>query len=76
MPGSQRACVLQDVGSRSALVRYYYRQRLFMGFCCVCCEVLYLALYLLHWPRFCAWRPLPLHLPTPLAAWLKGARPS
>jgi CDP-diacylglycerol--inositol 3-phosphatidyltransferase len=25
---------------------------MFMGFCCICCEVMYLALYLLHWPRF------------------------
>lgn len=61
------------MGSRSALVRCYYRRRLFMGFCCVCCEVLYLALFLLHWPRFRAWRPLPLRVPAPLAAWLKSA---
>ncbi|KAK9839296.1 hypothetical protein WJX81_006390 [Elliptochloris bilobata] len=62
------AATHKDVGSRSALVRCYYRRRLFMGFCCVCCEVLYLALYLLHWPAFRAWRPLPLHLPAFAAA--------
>lgn len=43
---------LQDVRSRSLLVRFYYSNRLFMGFCCVCCEVEYLCLYLLSWPRF------------------------
>ncbi|KAI8469031.1 MAG: phosphatidylinositol synthase [Monoraphidium minutum] len=42
----------KDVRSRSLLVRTYYANRLFMGFCCVCCEVMYLAIYLLHWPRF------------------------
>lgn len=62
----------QDVSSRSALVRHYYRSRLFMGFCCVCCEVLYLALFLLHWPAARAWRPLPLRVPARLAAWLEG----
>ena len=61
------------MSSRSALVRCYYRYRLFMGFCCVCCEVLYLALYLLHWPAFRAWRLLPVPLPAALAAWLQGA---
>ena len=64
---------LQDVSSRSALVRCYYRRRAFMCFCCVCCEVLYLALYLLHWPAFRAWRPLPVHVPAAAAAWLQGA---
>ena len=62
----------QDVSSRSALVRCYYRRRLFMCFCCVCCEVLYLALYLLHWPAFRAWRPLPVHVPAAAVAWLQG----
>lgn len=61
------------MSSRSALVRCYYRRRLFMCFCCVCCEVLYLALYLLHWPAFRAWRPLPVHVPAAAAAWLQGA---
>ena len=44
-------CV-QDVHSRNIVVRVYYRYRVFMGICCICCEVLYLALYLQHWePR-------------------------
>lgn len=30
---------------RSWLVRLYYTNRIFMGFCCVCCEVLWLSLY-------------------------------
>lgn len=38
--------------NQSWLVRYYYTHRIFMGFCCVCCEVLYLALYLLGWEKF------------------------
>lgn len=33
---------LQDVNSHSFLVRLYYQKRVFMGFCCVSCEVLYL----------------------------------
>ena len=40
----------QDTASRSTVLRAYYTHRLFMGFCCVCCEVLYLMLYLLTWP--------------------------
>jgi CDP-diacylglycerol--inositol 3-phosphatidyltransferase len=36
---------------RALLVRLYYRHRLFMGACCVACEVLYLSLYLLAWPE-------------------------
>ncbi|MEW5319095.1 MAG: hypothetical protein WDW38_010265 [Sanguina aurantia] len=41
----------KDVGSRSRLVRIYYTSRIFMGFCCVCCEVLYLAIYMSSWPE-------------------------
>ena len=33
---------MQDKHSHSFLVRLYYQQRIFMGFCCVSCEVLYL----------------------------------
>ncbi len=36
-------CWLQDVNSRSWLVRTYYRNRMFMGICCISCEVLYLS---------------------------------
>ena len=46
------------------MVRAYYRSRLFMGFCCICCEVLYLMLYLLSWPQYT--KPA-LHLPAALA---------
>eukprot|EP00887_Chlorella_sp_A99_P002910 scaffold6.g2910.t1 len=53
-------CLLADVASSSLVVRFYYRHRLFMGFCCVCCEVLYLCLYLLSWPQYQSWAPLPL----------------
>lgn len=42
----------KDVKSRSLLVRFYYSNRMFMGFCCVCCEVQYLCIYLLKWPAF------------------------
>ncbi len=31
-----------------------------MGFCCVCCEVLYLSIYLLSWQQYRQWAPLPL----------------
>jgi CDP-diacylglycerol--inositol 3-phosphatidyltransferase len=40
------------VRSRSWLVRTYYQNRMFMGFCCIACEVLYLSLYLLSFPAF------------------------
>lgn len=33
--------------SQPWLLRMYYTKRIFMGFCCVCVEVLYLALYML-----------------------------
>ena len=33
---------VQDINSHSMLVRYYYQHRIFMGFCCVSVEVLYL----------------------------------
>ena len=36
----------QDTKSRSWLVRTYYRHRLFMGVCCISCEVLYLSVSL------------------------------
>lgn len=37
-----------------------------MGACCICCEVLYLSLYLLAWPQWrAAW---PVALPPALAA--------
>lgn len=57
---------LQDVHSRSWLVRLYYRNRIFMGFCCVCCEVEYLALYLLQIPSYQKQYLIPLQLPEPL----------
>jgi CDP-diacylglycerol--inositol 3-phosphatidyltransferase len=52
--------LVQDVESRSWLVRTYYRYRLFMGFCCVCCEVLYLCMYLLSWQQYREWARLQL----------------
>ncbi|KDD73918.1 hypothetical protein H632_c1731p0 [Helicosporidium sp. ATCC 50920] len=56
----------KDVHSSSAIIRTYYRHRLFMGACCICCEVLYLSLYLLAWPQWrAAW---PVALPPALAA--------
>lgn len=41
----------KDVKSRSWLVRTYYKNRIFMGYCCVCCEVLYLVVYASRWPQ-------------------------
>jgi CDP-diacylglycerol--inositol 3-phosphatidyltransferase len=63
------------VHSRSRLVRLYYSNRLFMGFCCVCCEVAYLALFLLHVPAYRTARPwlLPLRLPAAAAAAVSAA---
>lgn len=62
----------KDVNSRSRLVRLYYSNRIFMGFCCVCCELLYLALFLLHVPAYNSWAVINVQIPTPLLRTLKG----
>ncbi|KXZ41301.1 hypothetical protein GPECTOR_568g603 [Gonium pectorale] len=41
----------KDVKSKSWLVRTYYANRLFMGYCCVSCEVLYLVVYASKWSQ-------------------------
>jgi len=64
------------VRSSPWLVRLYYRRRLFMGACCVACEVLYLSLYLLAWPEqfgVGGRRALPLPLPRWAARAVGGA---
>ena len=66
---------LQDTESHSSIVRFYYQHRLFMGFCCICCEVLYLSLYLLHFPDFQTWPAVSLHLPPSLRQHLPGQLP-
>lgn len=48
----------KDVHSRSFIVRFYYKHRLFMGFCCVCVEALYLFAYLLGHEEFQKWGPV------------------
>ena len=60
------------------LLRLYYQKRLVMGYCCVSAEVLYLAVYLLHWPAWAApGLPLPYatfaHLPASFNLALHGA---
>ena len=40
--------VAQDINSASWMVRMYYKHRLFMGACCISCEVLYLSVCPLH----------------------------
>ncbi|GAB4822852.1 hypothetical protein N2152v2_009898 [Parachlorella kessleri] len=64
----------KDVHSRSFIVRFYYQHRLFMGFCCICCEVLYLCLYLLHWQQYRTW--VPIHLAEVAQQAAKGYLPS
>lgn len=56
----------KDVNSRSWVVRIYYRNRAFMGLCCISCEVLYLSLYALDWRQFREWPLVPLYLPQQL----------
>lgn len=53
---------MQDVHSRNFIVRVYYRYRVFMGICCICCEVLYLALYMQHWQPDQSWPCTPKFL--------------
>lgn len=60
----------KDVESRSLMVRLYYRHRLFMGFCCICVEVLYLAAYLLAHEKTHRWAPLSV--PPILARSVRG----
>ena len=48
----------KDTNSRSIIVRFYYKHRLFMGFCCVCVEALYLFVYLLAHEKFQQWVPV------------------
>lgn len=45
----------KDINSSSFIVRFYYKHRLFMGFCCICVEVFLLAVYLLFWPDYKSW---------------------
>jgi CDP-diacylglycerol--inositol 3-phosphatidyltransferase len=48
----------KDVHSRSFIVRFYYKHRIFMGFCCVCVEALYLYAYLLGHEEYQKWVPV------------------
>ena len=43
--------LLQDVESKSRLVRMYYKHRVFMGYCCVSVEVLLLSVRLVSSSR-------------------------
>lgn len=60
----------KDIHSRSWIVRLYYQHRLFMGFCCICVEVLYLLLYLLAQPQFSTWGLLAI--PEYIGSFLPG----
>jgi CDP-diacylglycerol--inositol 3-phosphatidyltransferase len=56
----------EGAASTSAIVRAYYSNRLFMGACCVSCEVLYLALYSLRgWKDKGAGSGRPPRVPLP-----------
>ncbi|EFJ50781.1 phosphatidylinositol synthase [Volvox carteri f. nagariensis] len=59
----------KDVKSKSWLVRTYYGNRLFMGYCCVSCEVLYLVVYASTWPEL-------MRLVVPLPAGARLALPA
>lgn len=53
----------KDINSRSFIVRFYYQHRIFMGFCCVCVELLYLCAFLIGHEEFKI--VLPISLPIP-----------
>lgn len=40
----------KDAKSKNPIISLYYRNRIFMGFCCVSCEVLYLCIFALCHP--------------------------
>ncbi|KAK9819002.1 hypothetical protein WJX74_001461 [Apatococcus lobatus] len=56
----------KDTNSQSWLIRLYYRQRIFMGVCCISCEILYLSVYLLRWDAYWQWPCFHLPLPASL----------
>lgn len=68
------AATHKDTKSRSWLVSFYYSNRIFMGFCCVCCEVLYLCVYALYFPHMRAFRApsVVLQLPAVAEQYLPG----
>jgi len=43
-----------------------------MGFCCICCEVMYLALFILHIPHYQQLWLIPVQLPESLQQWAAG----
>lgn len=51
----------KDTSSRSWWVRTYYQHRLFMGYCCISCEALYLCLYTISWPSMRVGPELQVH---------------
>lgn len=60
----------KDVDSHSFVVRFYYKHRIFMGFCCVCVEALYLFAYLLAYKEYQSIAS-PLAMPKALRPMLK-----
>lgn len=58
------------MNSTSLVIRLYYTHRLFMGFCCVSCEVLFLSLVALFHKDMPSW-DLPLSGAT--LAWIQAA---
>jgi CDP-diacylglycerol--inositol 3-phosphatidyltransferase len=57
----------KDAHSRSWLVAFYYSSRIFMGFCCVCVEVLYLTMYAVQFEQMRDFRIAGLVLRVPQA---------
>lgn len=60
----------KDIESRFWILRAYYKSRMLMGFCCLCCEVLYLMLYLLKWPAY-HWLLQHMRLPNKILQLIK-----
>lgn len=68
---------MQEVGAKNPLIKLYYSQRPFMGFCCISCEVLYLAIYAVCHPlaeRVTRLAPKPLLTATHWMASCPGAQ--
>lgn len=67
---------MQDAQGLNWLIRLYYTRRVFMGVCCVSCEVLYLACFLSSHPLAPAvMSPAPLWLLRAVAAVTGAAAP-
>jgi hypothetical protein len=75
-PGETSTACVQEANARHWLIRAYYSNRIFMGFCCISCEVLYLCTFSMCHPMPPKWsQPAPASLQY-AATVISSCRPS